>query len=123
MSPEDKQIAARAALWNLLNITLLPGLAFALLVMLARLHWQHGTPWVRGHVRGAVATSIWSGVLLVAVSALLVWGIGWDQPATWVALILYFTCCHSALILFSLYAWSRAAAGKAMRYPWPGLKG
>jgi len=42
---------------------------------------------------------------------------GYDQPTTWVVLILYFTCCHSALILLGVLGLVKALAGQPYRYP------
>ncbi|WP_137937099.1 hypothetical protein [Chitinivorax sp. B] len=116
------QLAARAQLMNLLNITLLPGVAFVVLLLIARRHWHHSAALVRCHVRGAVWASIWAGVLLGMVSISIVGMGGLTVPGTWVVLLLYFICCHSALILMALYAWSRAAAGQEFRYPLIGIR-
>jgi hypothetical protein len=43
-------------------------------------------------------------------------------PATWVVLILYFTCCHAALVLFGVLGLARAMAGQVFVYPLIGSK-
>lgn len=119
---QAKSLAGRAQLYNLLNITFLPVVAFVLLVLLARAHWHSPSSLLRNHVRSALFASLWAGVLLGAVTLVILAMGGLTHPATWVVLLLYFISCHSALILLALFAMSRALAGREFAYPVIGAR-
>ena len=117
----DMPIAVQAEALYLLNLLLLPGLAFLGLLWLARKHAGAGEL-ARCHLKQTVTASLWAGFLLMAVAMLIVWIGGLHMPATWVALVLYFTCCHAALVLFGIVGLARALAGKMYVYPLVGSR-
>lgn len=101
----------------LANLLVAPGLAF---LILAALWWRHrlsAPPLARQHLWQAVAVSFWGGALLATVSTLFIVAGGLTWAWTWVAVILYFTCIHSTLVLFGMFGLSRAMAGQPYRYP------
>ncbi|MDC7714100.1 hypothetical protein PQU96_08145 [Vogesella sp. LYT5W] len=114
-----RAIAAHAL--YLLNLLLLPGLAFAVLWWCRRCWAAAASTALRRHLDQAFGAALWSGGLIVLVSLLLVWLGDLQQPVTWVLLILYFTVIHATLVLLGAYALSRAMAGLPCRYPLPGL--
>ncbi|WP_420477264.1 hypothetical protein [Noviherbaspirillum sp. ST9] len=119
MMDEDPHapVAVQAEALYLLNLLLLPGLSFAALLWLAHRHKGSPSDLARCHLKQTIVASLWAGALLMAVTAtILVMG-GLHKPATWVVLILYFTCCHAVLALLGIVGLSRAMAGKPYIYP------
>ena len=106
----------------LLNLLLLPGLAFAGLLWLAYRYRRSPSPLARCHLKQTVVASVWAGALLMAVTAAILLLGGLAEPATWVVLILYFTCCHAVLALLGIVGLSSAMAGKPYIYPLIGSK-
>ena len=109
--------AVQAEALYLINLLLAPGLAFLLLWMLFRRHRDSTDPLVRGHVRQTFAASLLAGLLLTAVPALIALAGDLGQPVTWMALLLYFVCCHGALVLLGVLGLARALAGRPFVYP------
>jgi hypothetical protein len=101
----------------LINLMLLPGIAFAILAGLWLKYRASAPPLARQHLRQATLVSLWGGALIVVLSAIIVLAGGLDAAWTWVVLILYFTCIHSTLILFGMYALIKAMAGERWRFP------
>ena len=123
VQPEaDASIAVQAEALYLLNLLVVPGLAFVGLLWLARRHAGSPNPLTRCHLRQTVVVSLWAGLLLVAVTLLIMLLGGFEAPATWVVLILYFTCCHSTLVLFGVLGLARAMAGQPYVYPLIGSR-
>ncbi|HYD93886.1 MAG TPA: hypothetical protein VEC01_01075 [Noviherbaspirillum sp.] len=118
----DTAVAVRAEALYLLNLLLLPGLAFVALLWLARRSAGGCGELGRCHLRQTVIASLWAGFLLAVVALLIVLLGGLHVPSTWVVLILYFTCCHAALVLFGILGLSRAIAGQLFVYPLIGSK-
>lgn len=118
----DRDIAVQAELCFLLNLLVLPGVAFVALLLIARKHWHSDNPLTRCHLRQAVRASIWSGVLLAIVSIIILAMGNFGSVWTWMVLLLYFICCHSLLILLGVWGVTQASAGKIFVYPLIGVK-
>lgn len=118
----DRDIAVQAELCFLLNLLVLPGVAFVALLLIARNHWHSDNPLTRCHLRQAVRASIWSGVLLAIVSIIILAMGNFGSVWTWMVLLLYFICCHSLLILLGVWGVTQASAGKIFVYPLIGVK-
>lgn len=119
---DDAPAAVQAEVLYLINLLLVPGIAFFFLLWLAYRNRNSRNELVRCHLKQTVVASLWAGVLLTAVTiAILLLG-GLFVPATWVVLILYFTCCHAALVLLGIFGLSRAMAGKTYIYPLIGSR-
>ena len=101
----------------LINLMLLPGIAFAILAGLWLKHRASAPPLARQHLRQATLVSLWGGALIVVLGGLVILAGGLDAAWTWVVLILYFTCIHSTLILLGMYALIKAMAGQRWRFP------
>lgn len=118
--PEEKLgqgLAVAAEALFLLNLLAFPGLAFALLAGLWLRFRDQAPPLAYQHLKQATWVSFWGGLLIVGLSgAILALG-GFESAWTWVALILYFTCIHSTLVLFGMYALIKALNGQTWRYP------
>lgn len=114
-------LAVAAEILFLVNLMAAPGLAFAVLAWLWLRHRRSAPALARCHLDQAFYVSFWGGVLIVSASvAMLVCG-GLDWEWTWVAVILYFTCVHSALIVFGCLGLAKAMAGRPYRYPLIGV--
>jgi hypothetical protein len=119
---EEATVAVQAEALYLINLLLLPGVAFIGLLWLAHRHAGSPNPLTRCHLRQTLRASIWAGVLLMAVTLLIMLLGGFTAPATWVVLILYFISCHSALVLFGVLGLARAMAGQTYIYPLVGSR-
>ena len=110
-------LAITAEALFLVNLMLAPGLGFLALAWLWRKH-RHSAPLLaRQHLEQTFWVSFWGGLLLVLVCATLIvlGGLHWEW--TWVAVILYFTCIHSTLIMGGMLGLARAMAGRPWRFP------
>lgn len=110
-------IAVAAEALFLINLMLLPVLAFVALMVLWVMYRDDPDPLVRNHLRQTGWTCIWGGLLLVSISVGIFLLGGFDNPWSWVVGILYFTFVHSTLILLGVLGLSRAINGRAWRYP------
>jgi len=109
-------LAIAAEALYLTNLLLLPGIAFLALGWLWLRH-RDAPPLAAGHLEQSFSASLVGGVLLVLASAVIVMAGGFESAITWTVVIIYFTCCHSTLILFGIVGLARAMAGRPYRYP------
>lgn len=100
----------------LVNLLLAPGLAFAALLWLY-VKRRAAPPLALCHLRQAISASLWAGVLLIVANLLIVLLGGYSAPSTWVIAILYFTTCHSTLVLLGVLGLAKALAGQPYVYP------
>jgi uncharacterized Tic20 family protein len=118
---EDKtpgqDLAVIAESLYLVNLLLLPGIAFAALLWLWLKHKDSAPHLALQHLWQTTFVSLYGGILIVGLSALFIafGGLHWEW--TWVLVITYFTCIHSTLVLFGMFGLSRAMAGQTWRYP------
>lgn len=122
LAEDNTSTAVQAEVLYLLNLLLLPGLAFIGLLWLAYRHRASADPLTRCHIRQTVVASLWAGALLTAVSIVIVLLGGLSEPATWVVAILYFVCCHAVLVLFGVLGLARAMAAQTYVYPLIGSR-
>lgn len=115
--PAGQTLATAAEALYLVNLLLMPGVAFALLLWLYWTRLDSAPPLARCHLRQTVAGSVWAGVLLIAANGLILALGGYDAPGTWVILVLYFVSCHAALVLLGVLGLAKAMAGQPYRYP------
>lgn len=112
---QDIAIAAEAL--YLLNLLVLPFFGFLGLLVLY-LRFRRTTPSLaRCHLAQTLRASLWGGVLLLVVNGLILLLGGYDAPYTWVVLILYFSTCHTTLVVLGVVGLAKAMAGKHYRYP------
>ena len=112
-----QNLAVLAEALFLINLLLAPGIAFAILLWLWLRYKDSAPPLARQHLKQATFVSLWGGLLIVSLITLfiLVGGLYWEY--TWVAVILYFTCIHSTLVLFGMFGLIKALAGQTWRFP------
>jgi len=112
-----QNLAVLAEALFLINLLLAPGIGFALLLWLWLKHKDSAPPLARQHLKQATFVSLWGGLLIVSLSALFILVGGLRHEYTWVAVILYFTCIHSTLVLFGMFGLIKAMAGQTWRFP------
>ena len=120
MEPEEtagQEEAAKAELLYLLNISFLPVLAFILLLRMGSQLNETSPPLARSHIKQAINASIWAGLLMLGINGLIFLINGIDDIWTWMYVIIYFTCIHSALIIFGVIGISKAQSGRYYAYP------
>jgi len=112
-----QNLAVLAESLFLINLLLLPGLAFAGLFALWLKNKNSAPPLARQHLRQTTFVSLVGGFLIVTLSGLILALGGLDWAWTWVVLVLYFTCIHSTLVLFGMYGLIKAMSGQVWRFP------
>jgi hypothetical protein len=101
----------------LVNLLLVPGIAFLVLLLL---YWRYigkAPALARCHLRQVVAASLWAGGLLVFANAVIILIGGYYSPYTWLVVVIYFTTCHTTLVLFGTMGLAKAMSGQIYRYP------
>jgi uncharacterized Tic20 family protein len=122
-STSAKNLAIISEVLYLVNLLVLPGIAFLLLFILHHEHANsHPSALARCHLQQTFRTSLWAGFLIIFVTSAIVLLGGFDQPWTWVVMIIYFTCIHSLLVLLGVIGLSRALSGKHFHYPLSSVK-
>lgn len=121
-SERGMRLAIAAESLFLINLLLVPGLAFLALAVLFFRHRQSSEPLARCHLEQTFTASLWGGVLLVVVNLIILILGGYDSAYTWMVVIIYFTVCHSSLILIGMLGLAKALSGKCFKYPLIGRK-
>ncbi len=119
--PGQTQAVIAEALY-LANLLLLPGLAFIALAILFRRLDHSVPPLAVAHLEQTFSASLWAGILLVLVNLLIIVLGGYSGPATWTLVIVYFTVCHSSLVMLGILGLAKAMAGQCYRFPLVGRK-
>ena len=119
-TPPGQPLAVWAESLYLANMLLLPGPPFLALLYLYGKHARGQAGVAACHLRQTVAASLWAAALLGAANAVIILLGGYDAANTWVVVILYFVCCHSALVMLGVVGLAKAMAGKPYRYPLVG---
>ena len=112
-----QNLAVLAEALYLINLLLLPGIAFVLLLGLWLKYKDSAPALARQHLKQTTFVSTIGGFLIIVLSALILalGGLNWEW--TWVILIIYFTCIHSTLVLLGMYALIKAMNGQTWRFP------
>lgn len=118
---EGQTQAVIAETLYLVNLLLLPGIAFLLLL---RMYFKSASSpaLARCHIKQSFIASLWAGFLIVIVNAIILLLGGYGEANTWVVLIIYFTTIHSTLVLLGVLGLSKAMAGKHYHYPLIGVR-
>ena len=119
-TPPGQGLAVAAESLYLINLLLLPGLGFLLLLGLYFRCRSSASPLARVHLRQTVSASLWAGALLILANLLIVVLGGYQAAWTWIIVILYFTTVHATLVLLGILGLARALAGQPCRYPLVG---
>ncbi len=113
----DTSIAVTAQALLLINLLLLPGLAFLILLGLYFKFRNNGSEFTRFNLRQSLSASLAAGILLIVCNLIIILVGGYDGPWTWLIVILYFTMAHSTLIILGMIGLIKAMAGQYWRYP------
>jgi uncharacterized Tic20 family protein len=104
----------------LANLLIAPGLAFLMLLWLYFRRSADMPALALCHLRQTISASVWAGVLLVIANIAIILLGGYTAPKTWVIVIIYFTTCHSTLVLLGVLGLAKAMAGQKYVYPLVG---
>lgn len=115
-----QSLAVWAETLYLANLLLAPGLAFLMLLWLYFKRSAEMPALARCHLRQAISASIWAGALLVIANLIIILLGGYAAPKTWMIVIIYFTTCHSTLVLLGVLGLAKAMAGQKYVYPLVG---
>jgi hypothetical protein len=118
--PAGVGLAITAEALYLANLLAIPGIAFLILGVLFLRCDKATPPLAAAHVGQTFFASLWAGMLLVIVNALILLLGGYQGVHTWVVLIIYFTICHSTLVLLGVVGLAKAMAGQCWRFPLVG---
>lgn len=110
-----RRLAILAESLYLLNLLLLPGLAFIWLLVLSLKYGQTAPPLARNHLQQAFMASIWAGGLLLLPITVLLAAFG-GSLYTWMLALILLLCCHAALVLLGVMGLARAMNGLYFRY-------
>lgn len=116
----DQSLAITAEVLYLVNLLLLPGIAFIVLLFVYFRYGSKASPLASCHLRQTLHASLWAGVMLVVVNGLIIILGGYQSPSTWIVVILYFTTIHATLVLLGTVGLARAMAGKHYHFPLVG---
>lgn len=113
--PRTKAVAAQVL--YLINLLLLPGLAFVAMLLLALSARGSINELTRCHIRQALRMSVAAGIVITSVPIAIValWGL--DEPVAWITGVLYLLSVHATFVLLGVQGLSRAIAGKTYVYP------
>ncbi|MBS4097663.1 MAG: hypothetical protein KGZ83_12600 [Sulfuricella sp.] len=117
---DDEIPGLTLAIWAeslyLSNLLLAPGVCFAALLWLY--YRRPDAPALgRCHLKQAISASVWAGILLGVITAILLTLNDLHSEATWLVVIIYLTCFHSTLVLLGIFGLSKALAGQSYVYP------
>ncbi len=115
-----QNLAVAAEVLYLANLLLLPGLAFVALLVLYYRNIRTAAGLPACHLRQTLSASLWAGALLVVANLSIVLLGGYHSAHTWMVVIIYFTTCHSTLVLLGVLGLAKAMAGQCYRYPLVG---
>ena len=115
-----QDLAVTAEALYIVNLLLLPGLAFIALLFVYLRYIRTAPALAVCHLRQTLSASIWAGVLLLLANIIIVLLGGYQSPHTWMVVIIYFTTCHATLVLLGVMGLARALAGQCFRYPLVG---
>lgn len=115
-------LAAQAELLYIANLLLMPGVGFIILLRLYFKHRASAPALAVCHLRQTVSASIWAGILLVIANLAIFLLGGYTSANTWTVAILYFTTCHSTLVLLGILGLAKAMAGQNFVYPLVGKR-
>lgn len=110
-------IAVTAEILYLINLLLLPGVGFVMLLILYWIKHDKVSALNLNHLQQTVWASIWGGSLIIVINALIILLGGYDGAYTWMIVVLYFTLVHSTFILLGMLGLVKALAGQCWSYP------
>lgn len=110
-------LAVWAEILYLSNLLVAPGFAFAALLWLYFKRPADMPALALCHLRQTISASLWAGALLIIANVAIILLGGYAAANTWVIVIIYFTTCHSTLVLLGVLGLSKAMAGQKYVFP------
>lgn len=104
--------ASNAALFALLNLTVLPVLGFVVLLFMYKK--TEPDTIARYYVMLGIETNVFAAIALFLVTILMIALGGFDSPWTWVYVISYFVIVHAMFILFATWSLTRSWTGEQL---------
>ena len=120
LPPQPVGTAVMAETLYLVNLMLLPGMGFLMLLWLFWKKHQGASALALNHLQQTIYASIWGGMLIIVILALILILGGIDGPYTWMIALIYFTIVHSSFIIMGMIGLIKALAGQCWRYPLVG---
>jgi len=120
--PPGQALAVTAEALYIANLLLMPGLCFIILLRLYFKHQASAPALAVCHLRQTVSASIWAGILLIVANLAIFLLGGYTSANTWTVAIIYFTTCHSTLVLLGILGLAKAMAGQNFVYPLVGKR-
>lgn len=117
-----RHLAIAAECLYLANLTVAPVLGFLGLLWMYRRQTPQTPAVARCHLRQAIFGSLWAGVLMIGLNAVILLLGGYRSTHVLITLVLYFFSIHSALILLGMAGLANALAGKKFIYPLIGRR-
>lgn len=114
-SKEQIQQASNIALWSILNLTFLPGIAFIFLLL--KLNKCQKSSLSDYHLSFAIKLNLIAAAALILVSILMIMLGGFNSGWTWVFVITYFVLVHTIFIVIAVWALIRSWAGNKVFKP------
>ncbi len=115
-------LAVTAEALYIANLLLAPGLCFIILLRLYFKHRASAPSLAVCHLKQTISASIWAGILLVIANLAIILLGGYTSANTWTVAIIYFTTCHSTLVLLGILGLAKAMAGQNYVYPLLGKR-
>lgn len=107
------QRASNAALFSLLNLTILPIIGF--IVLLFTYKKTEANRIDHYYTVLGIKTNLWAAVALILVTGLMILLGGFTSPWTWVYVVSYFVIIHAMFILFATWALTRSWTGEKLK--------
>jgi hypothetical protein len=115
MNSKEKilQRASFISIASLLNLTVLPGIAFLWLLTLFKQTQKNAID--HYYALLAIKVNVLAAIALLLVSGLMIWLGGFDSPWTWVYVLTYFITVHASFVLFATWILTRAWTGEKLK--------
>ncbi|MEO1245909.1 MAG: hypothetical protein AAFX56_09540 [Pseudomonadota bacterium] len=113
---EGRGLAITAQALYLVNLMLLPGLAFLVLLLIFAVSYRNAPVLARNHLAQTLGVSALGGSLIVLVLGAIYFG-GGAGPYAWLWGIMYFTFVHTSLIFIGVFGFNKAMNGQEFVFP------
>jgi hypothetical protein len=112
----SRRLAIAAESLYLINLMLLPGLGFLLLLGTYLLAGKSDLPLANNHLAQTTGVSVIGGTLIVVVVG-AIFLLGGSGPYVWLTVVFYFTFVHSSLIFMGVFGFIKAYNEQHFVYP------
>lgn len=117
-------LAVLAESLYVINLLLLPFLAFIALALLFVKKHATAPPLARSHLEQTVTASIAIAIMFAACAGIimLLRSRGLEDVNVWIIVVIVFTIIHATMVLLGVLGLAKAMAGKCWRYPVVGRR-